>query len=196
MHKIKSIFIKALAWIVGFGGRSPNDLPRIEPVRERKSKDSTEYKFGEIVDGVISGISQKGVFVELPNGESGLVQSGEITWLGQPNTYKIRQHVRVSIGKFKPGTGVSLSLKRAETKGEFEKFLLAENENGVFNGRVKNVLDYGVFVQIKPGVEGLLHNSAIPSGHYFSRKSIGEEIVVKVVSVDAEKGRIALELVV
>ena len=160
----------------------------------RNRRESTDYEFGQLLDGVISGITYYGIFVNLPNGESGLVPKSEVSWLGQPNNYKHGQRVRVNVGKFRPGVGLSLSIKRAETANAFNEFLLSEKPDSSHTGIIKTVCDYGIFVQIKPGVEGLLHNNEVVEHQCFSKSSVGQEIVVKVIAIDPEKKHISLSM--
>lgn len=160
----------------------------------RKSRDTTEYKVGEEIAGVVTGIEHYGLFVRLPNGESGLVFHNEICWPGQEITYGLGHRVKVLVVGFKPGRGLSLSIRDTLTQEAFEQFSKMHAPNSVICGQVKSVLDYGIFVILAPGVDGLLHVSTIPDIHVYGKSSIGEPIDVRVTSIDPETNRIALEL--
>lgn len=157
-------------------------------------RDDTDYKVGEELDGIVTGAQPYGIFIRLPNGESGLVFKSEICWAEEDITYGIGHRVTVSVLGFKAGKGLSLSIRQAQTKEAYERFSNSHSPGEVVHGYIKIVLDYGVFVRLAPGVDGLLHVSAIPGVNEFSKSSIGKPIDVRVTAYDKTKMRISLGL--
>lgn len=115
-------------------------------------------------------------------------------WPGQNISVELSDEVVVKILGFKPGRGLALSMRDARTDELFEEFIASHGLGTKIQGQIKNVLDYGVFVFVAPGVCGLLHVSAIPNIQIYGRASIGQNIDVQLAGVDAIQRRIQLEL--
>jgi small subunit ribosomal protein S1 len=160
----------------------------------QKHKETTAYGIGEVIEGRISGVHDYGCFVRLPNGESGLVFKEQICWPGENISVVLGDEVVVRVLSFKPGRGLALSMREVRTNELFDKFIASHGEASVLKGQIKNVLDYGVFVIVAPGVCGLLHVSSIPKIQIYGRASIGQFIDVKIANIDTEVRRIRLEL--
>lgn len=161
--------------------------------RSRKSRDTTEYEIGTEISGVVCGIEHYGLFIRLPNGESGLVFQSEICLPGEDITYRLGDKVNVIAVHFKPGRGLALSIRETLTKAAFDGFIQDHPVGSIIQGHIKSVLDYGIFVTLAPGVAGLLHVSAIPDIHVYGKSSIGEPIDVRVDDIEISTGRISLE---
>jgi small subunit ribosomal protein S1 len=155
---------------------------------------------GQIIDGTISNITKFGAFVDL-NGVAGLLHIGELAW------YKVKkvedllhigQQIRVQVLKVDKTLGkISLSMKSLAPHpwdNADERFPIGVVTKGV----VTSIVDYGVFVEIEPGIEGLLHLSeyAWSNSAALLKKEIkkGQEIEVKVISVDKATKKIALSV--
>jgi small subunit ribosomal protein S1 len=147
---------------------------------------------GQELFGVVSGIADYGVFVRFPNGESGLVYTSEVCWIGEDVTYNMGDKIKVMVLGFKAGRGLSLSIKRATIPDAFDAFMKATPVESVITGRIKSIQDYGVFVTVSPGVQGLLHVSDIADISIFSKASIGNPLDVVVVAVEVERMRVRL----
>lgn len=158
------------------------------------------FKEGGKVVGKVSAITDYGVFVELAPGVEGLVHISEVSWTERVqdlhSRYKIGDEVEVVIlGIEKNERRMSLSIKRKDNdpwKAAFDKFKPGDKVVGV----VSNVTDFGVFVRIHPGVDGLVHVSDISwTDHIESprdRFKKGDNIEVVVLSVEEDKHRISL----
>jgi small subunit ribosomal protein S1 len=159
---------------------------------------------GEVYEGVVSGVMPFGLFVtvEVPVPDSdtfghveGLVHISEISWekVNNPKDYhKVGDRVKVRVLGVDDHTGkLNLSLKQLTDdpwKGIEERY----NTGTTFTGTVSRVEAFGVFVNVEPGVDGLIHSSKINPGTQLTK---GEEVTVTVESVDPEQRRMSLSMV-
>ena len=91
---------------------------------------------------------------------------------------------------------VSLSIKQAQ-ESPFELFINEHNEGETLEGTVKRLVDFGAFVEVAPGVEGLVHVSEISHDHVAQPSDVldeGEKIQVKILSLNAEAGKVSLSI--
>lgn len=153
---------------------------------------------GQIVDGVVKNLVDYGAFVDI-GGADGLIHVSDISWkrLRHPNeALTPGQPVRVKIIKINRELGrISLGIKQL---GEDPWLHLSRRlpAGSRLFGKVSNIADYGVFVEMEPGVEGLAHTSEldwtsknpIPSNLF----NVGDEIEVMVLSIDEDKRRASL----
>jgi small subunit ribosomal protein S1 len=157
-------------------------------------------KEGMILDGVVKNITDYGAFVDL-GGVDGLLHVTDIAWrrINHPSeALQVGQTVKVQVIRFNQDTQrISLGMKQ----------LLADPWEGVaakypvgakFTGRVTNITDYGAFVELEPGVEGLVHVSEMSwtkkNVHPGKIVSTSQEVEVMVLDVDQVKRRISLGL--
>ncbi len=155
---------------------------------------------GQEVDGVVKNITDYGAFVDL-GGIDGLLHVTDIAWrrINHPSdVLQVGQTVRVRIIKVNPETQrISLGMKQLEADpwdGIEAKYPL----NIKITGRVTNITDYGAFVELEPGVEGLIHVSEMSwtkkNVHPGKIVSTSQEVEVMVLEVDPVKRRISLGL--
>ena len=155
---------------------------------------------GQIIDGVVKNITDYGAFVDL-GGIDGLLHVTDIAWrrVNHPSeVLSIGQQVKVQVIKVNPETHrISLGMKQ----------LLSDPWDGIeakypidakFSGRVTNITDYGAFVELEPGIEGLIHVSEMSwvkkNVHPGKILSTSQEVEVMVLDVDMSKRRISLGL--
>jgi small subunit ribosomal protein S1 len=155
---------------------------------------------GEIRDGVVKNITDYGAFVDL-GGIDGLLHVTDMSWkrVSHPSqVLNVGDTVRVQIIKINPDTQrISLGMKQLQSDpwdGVDKKYPV----NGKFTGRVTNLTDYGAFVELEPGVEGLVHVSEMSwtkkNVHPGKLISQSQEVDVMILDVDADKRRISLGL--
>src|SRR5690349_10861046 len=155
---------------------------------------------GQIVDGVVKNITDYGAFVDL-GGIDGLLHVTDISYkrVNHPSeVLNIGDTVKVQIIRINRETQrISLGMKQLETDpwdGAAAKYPIG----GVFRGRVTNITEYGAFVELEPGIEGLVHVSEMSwtkkNVHPGKIVSTSQEVDVKVLEVDEEKRRISLGL--
>lgn len=166
----------------------------LTPKRITGQRMSTAWNVNDEVMGRVTGHAEFGLFVRLPNGESGLVFTNEVRWAGQNFVYEIGQKVKVVVTAFKPGRGLSLSIRKASIPAAFNTFLAAHATNNRFIGSIKAILDYGLFVTVSPGVDGLLHVSDLPDISIYGKSSIGQSLSVDVIVIDPVTMRVRLRL--
>ena len=153
---------------------------------------------GEIREGVVKNITDYGAFVDL-GGIDGLLHVTDMSWkrVSHPSqVLNVGDTVKVQIVKINPDTQrISLGMKQLMSDpwdGVEAKYPL----NGKFTGRVTNITDYGAFVELEPGVEGLVHVSEMSwtkkNLHPSKILSTSQEVDVQVLDVDGEKRRISL----
>ena len=155
---------------------------------------------GQVIDGVVKNITDYGAFVDL-GGIDGLLHVTDIAWrrVNHPTeVLTIGQTVKVKIIKINHETHrISLGMKQLlddPWQGIEAKFPL----NARFTGRVTNITDYGAFVELEPGIEGLIHVSEMSwtkkNVHPGKIVSTSQEVEVMVLEVDPDKRRISLGL--
>ncbi len=167
---------------------------------EQRSELIDSLKEGQILEGVVKNITDYGAFVDL-GGVDGLLHVTDIAWkrINHPSeALHIGQTVKVQVVRFNSETQrISLGIKQLEAdpwEGVDAKYPVG----GKFTGRVTNITDYGAFVELEAGVEGLVHVSEMSwtkkNVHPGKIVSTSQEVEVVVLDVDAQKRRISLGL--
>jgi small subunit ribosomal protein S1 len=167
---------------------------------EARSELVANLKEGQVLEGVVKNITDYGAFVDL-GGVDGLLHVTDIAWrrINHPSeALQIGQHVKVQVIRFNPETQrISLGMKQLEAdpwEGVAAKYPVGAK----FKGRVTNITDYGAFVELEPGIEGLVHVSEMSwtkkNVHPGKIVSTSQEVEVMVLDVDAQKRRISLGL--
>ncbi len=167
---------------------------------EQRSELIESLKEGQVLEGVVKNITDYGAFVDL-GGVDGLLHVTDIAWkrINHPSeALHIGQSVKVQVIRFNPDTQrISLGIKQLEAdpwEGVDQKYPVSAK----FVGRVTNITDYGAFVELEPGVEGLVHVSEMSwtkkNVHPGKIVSTSQEVEVMVLDVDAQKRRISLGL--
>src|SRR5437016_3106199 len=167
---------------------------------EQRSELVASLKEGQILNGVVKNITDYGAFVDL-GGVDGLLHVTDIAWrrINHPSeALHIGQNVKVQVIRFNPETQrISLGMKQLESD-PWEGVELKYPASAKFKGRVTNITDYGAFVELEPGVEGLVHVSEMSwtkkNVHPGKIVSTSQEVEVMVLDVDPQKRRISLGL--
>jgi small subunit ribosomal protein S1 len=167
---------------------------------EARSELVASLKEGQILTGVVKNITDYGAFVDL-GGVDGLLHVTDIAWrrINHPSeALHIGQTVKVQVVRFNPETQrISLGMKQLEAD-PWEGVELKYPAGAKFKGRVTNITDYGAFVELEPGVEGLVHVSEMSwtkkNVHPGKIVSTSQEVEVMVLDVDPQKRRISLGL--
>lgn len=156
-------------------------------------------KEGKTVSGVVVKIIEQGVFVDL-GGIEGLIPISELSWgrVKQPrDVVSVNEEVRVKVLRVEEDGKISLSLK--QTKSDPWTFVEKKYKPGAkVRGKAVSVMDFGVFVEIEPGVEGLVHVSEITWTKRFRHPkeiiNFGSRVEAVVLEVHVDKRRMALSL--
>ncbi len=154
---------------------------------------------GQVVEGKISNIVDFGAFVDL-EGIDGLIHISELSWshVNHPSeVVSIGDTVRVKVLDIdKDRQRISLGLKQTQ-EDPWQRVLNEYKEGDVVDGKVTKIVAFGAFVQILPGVEGLVHISELAQHHVESPAEVvrpGDELKVKILEVDDSRRRLSLSV--
>lgn len=160
-----------------------------------------KYPEGTILEGIVKNITEFGMFIGIEDGIDGLIHVSDISW-----TKKIRHPNEL----FKVGDTVQAKVLTVDQ--ENEKFTLGIKQltedpwsnapsvypvGGIVKGIITNITDFGLFVEVEEGIEGLVHVSELSSKKIKSPSEIykdGEEIQAKIIHVSAEERRLGLSI--
>ncbi|MCB1497506.1 MAG: 30S ribosomal protein S1 [Bauldia sp.] len=167
---------------------------------EQRSELVQSLEEGQVIEGVVKNITDYGAFVDL-GGIDGLLHVTDIAWrrINHPSeVLSIGQTVKVQIIRVNHETHrISLGMKQLETD-PWEGIEAKYPVNVRFKGRVTNITDYGAFVELEPGIEGLIHVSEMSwtkkNVHPGKIVSTSQEVEVMILEVDPVKRRISLGL--
>ncbi len=179
-------------------------VSRRQLLEEAAAKEAEEIRKHVVPDAVLSGtvtsLTDFGAFVDLGGGVQGLVHVSELSYsrLTKPaDRLSVGEAVQVKVLKVSEQTGkISLSMKALE-EDPWETAVDQLKERQIVQGRMVRMADFGAFVEILPGVDGLLHVSEIPRSQQGAIKGSAAaqaEITVMILSIDAKKRRISLAL--
>ena len=154
---------------------------------------------GDVVDGQISNIVDFGAFVDL-DGMDGLIHISELSWshVNHPSeVLEIGQTVKVKVLDIdRERQRISLGLKQTQSD-PWQQVLEHYGENDVVEGRVTKVVTFGAFVEILPGVEGLVHISELAQHHVENPREVvsqGDPVNVLILEIDGDRRRLSLSL--
>lgn len=176
-----------------------------EEQQQACAKFFAQIQEGDIVDGVVTRLAAFGAFVELTPGVEGMVHISEISWarIQSPDeALSVGDRVRVKYlgatpGK-KPGElRITLSMKQAQDdpwKTVSERF----KDGDKVTGKVVKLMDFGAFVEIAPGIEGLVHISEMSYAQRVHKPGdmvqVGEVVAAVIKEIDVDKQRISLSM--
>ncbi|MBQ8751296.1 MAG: 30S ribosomal protein S1 [Alphaproteobacteria bacterium] len=155
-------------------------------------------KEGAVLEGIVKNLTEYGAFIDL-GGVDGLLHVTDISWkrINHPaELLSLGQTVKVQVIKFNEDTQrISLGMKQLENDpwaAVADKFQIGE----IYKGKVTNITDYGAFIELEDGIEGLVHVSEMSwtrkNVHPGKIVSTSQEVDVKVLEVDVDKRRISL----
>jgi small subunit ribosomal protein S1 len=167
---------------------------------EARDEMLANIKEGITLEGYVKNITDYGAFIDLGSVD-GLLHVTDISWnrVNHPSeVLSIGQKLNVVVIKFNEQTKrISLGMKQLEANpwaGLDKKY----QAGAVMKGKVTDIADYGAFVELEEGIEGLIHSSEISwtksSQHPKKFLSVGQEVEFKVLEVDTEKHRISLSM--
>jgi small subunit ribosomal protein S1 len=167
---------------------------------EQKTKTLETLEEGKVVKGVIKNITEYGAFVDL-GGIDGLLHITDMSWgrVNHPSElFQVGDEVTVRVLKYNPETErVSLGLKQTQEDpwSHAEEAFPAGKK---VKGKVQSITDYGAFVELEPGVEGLIHVSEMSWTKKVKHPSkvleVGQEVECQILEVDSKSKRISLGL--
>jgi len=167
---------------------------------QQKTKTLETLEEGKVVRGVIKNITEYGAFVDL-GGIDGLLHITDMSWgrVNHPSEiFQVGDEVTVRVLKYNPETErVSLGLKQTQ-EDPWSHAEEAFPPGKKVRGKVQSITDYGAFIELEPGVEGLIHVSEMSWTKKVKHPSkvleVGQEVECQVLEVDAKSKRISLGL--
>ena len=154
---------------------------------------------GDVIEGQISNIVDFGAFVDL-DGMDGLIHISELCWshVNHPSeVLDIGQTVSVKVLDIdRDRQRISLGLKQTQTD-PWQQVVESYREEDVVEGRVAKVVTFGAFVEILPGVEGLVHISELAPHHVENPREVvsqGDAVNVRILEIDGDRRRLSLSL--
>lgn len=165
---------------------------------EARSDFVANLREGQVLQGVVKNITDYGAFIDL-GGVDGLLHVTDIAWrrINHPSeVLHVGQQISVQVVRFDPDKQrISLGMKQLESDPWTQvagRFAIGEK----YKGRVTNITEYGAFVELEPGIEGLVHVSEMAWG----KKSLdaakvvstSQEVEVVILEIDSDKRRISL----
>ncbi len=167
---------------------------------EQRTELVSQLHEGEVREGVVKNITDYGAFVDL-GGIDGLLHVTDMSWkrVSHPSqVLAVGDTVKVQIIKINPDTQrISLGMKQLQSD-PWDGVEAKYPAGAKFTGRITNITDYGAFVELEPGVEGLVHVSEMSwtkkNVHPGKIVSTSQEVEVVVLDVDASKRRVSLGL--
>jgi small subunit ribosomal protein S1 len=167
--------------------------------KEQRQQILDRLQPGDVVEGQISNIVDFGAFVDL-DGMDGLIHISELSWshVNHPSeVLEIGQTVQVKVLDIdRERQRISLGLKQTQSD-PWQQVLDSFSEGDVVEGKVTKVVTFGAFVEIMPGVEGLVHISELAQHHVENPREVvaqGDTVPVLILEVDAERRRLSLSL--
>lgn len=174
-------------------------LSRKDIVEEKLDEQWDELEEGQVITGKVARLTDFGAFVEIGSLD-GLLHVSDISWtrVEHPrDVLNIGDDIEVKILKLnKEKNRISLGRKQLLEK-PFAEFANEHEVGDVITGKVVNLLDFGAFVEVSEGVEGLIHVSEISWDHVekpSDELNVGDEIEVKILSIDPEEEKIGLSM--
>lgn len=172
----------------------------IEEEREEAfDKVASQLVVGDVIEGKVSRLTNFGGFIDV-GGVDGLVHISEISYkhVDKPrDVLKAGQDVKIKvIGIDDDRHRISLSIKQTEPS-PFEQATADLNEGDVFEGEVKSLTNFGAFVEVADGIQGLVHVSEISNKHVDKPSDVlkvGQTVKVKVLNIDPSDRRISLSI--
>lgn len=170
-----------------------------EELEAVKQKIYDELEVGDIIDGTVQRLTNFGAFVDI-GGIDGLIHISQLSWERVKHPSDVvspGEEIQVKVLDIDPERDrVALGLKQL-TKEPWEKFVEENKVGDIVKGSVVNLLDFGAFVKLESGVDGLLHVSQIAREHVekpSDKLEIGEEVEVLITDINEEERKISLSI--
>ncbi len=157
---------------------------------------NTKYPVGKIVKGKITTIAQYGVFVEIDNGIEGLVHISEMSWfknnLSPSKILSVGQEISVMVLDIdSEHHRISLGIKQC-TPNPWKEFAETHNVGDILEGTIKNITEFGLFVEFSSGVDGLVHVSDLKNEEDIKKYNKNDKIKVVLLGTNYEQERISI----
>jgi len=163
---------------------------------------SQRYSVGQKISGKVKTITDFGAFVGLPEGVDGLIHISDLSWtkhIKHPSEIlrKGQKIEAVILGIEPDAEKMALGLKQVETDPWIHDIPERLKLGSEVNGKVLTITDFGIFVELEGGVEGLIYSSEIikpASGKIEDVMKTGENINIRIIKIDCEERKIGLSM--
>ncbi|MCR8705653.1 30S ribosomal protein S1 [Campylobacter sp. 2352 PW] len=153
------------------------------------------HKVGDVVKGSVTSVTNFGAFVKIANLE-GLLHNEDVSWNRNDkckDMYKVGDVIEVKIIKLdKENQKISLSTKELQ-KSPVQVYAQKHQVNDIISGKIRDIKDFGVFVELEEGVDALIHKEDLGNIDFSSLK-VGDTIEALIVFIDEKKNRIRLSV--
>lgn len=178
-------------------------LSRKEVLEVERAKKKEEIfaslEEGEVIEGTVTKLVDFGAFVDI-GGVEGLLHISEMSWgrIDHPSdVLEEGQETEVKVLGVKPEEErISLGLKQI-LPDPWEEFLDSYNEGEVVSGKITKTVDFGAFMEIESGVEGLIHISQLSHRHVANTEEVvtaGDEVEAKIINIEPDERKVGLSL--
>ena len=159
-----------------------------------------QYKVGNKIKSKITSIADYGAFMELSKGVEGLIHTSEMSWVNKnvnPNSIlEVGQEVEVLILEVDNSKRrISLGLKQC-TENPWEDFAKGKKSGDIVEGKIKNITDFGLFVELTEELDGLIHLSDLSwednGENEIKKYNVGDNVKFKILEIDVNKERVSL----
>jgi small subunit ribosomal protein S1 len=158
-----------------------------------------KYKAGDRIEGKVTSLTDFGAFVEMEPGIEGLVHISDLTWsrkmVHPKKLLNLGDKVTVSILDVNPTSKrISLGLKQTQPH-PLEQLKLRVVPGTRIKGKITSITDFGAFLEVEPGIEGLIHITDISwekIKHPSAKLKVGDEIEAVILNIDVEKQKVSL----
>lgn len=164
--------------------------------RELRDEQLEDLEEGNVVTGRVINIVDYGVFLDL-GFVTGLLHISKIAWdkVEHPtDVFQLGDEVEVMIEKIDPQRERVSLTRRELLPNPWQKFAESHEEGTLIIGTVTALVDFGAFVQIEPGIEGLIHISELEGDQPDAVLREGDEVLMRIISIDTERERLGLSM--
>ncbi|MTI48145.1 bifunctional 4-hydroxy-3-methylbut-2-enyl diphosphate reductase/30S ribosomal protein S1 [Sporosalibacterium faouarense] len=170
-----------------------------EEVAAKREKLWETLEKGAEIEGVVKRLTNFGAFVDI-GGVDGLIHISDLSWgrIKHPSeVVKEEDKVKVVVLDFDKGNGkISLGLKQT-IKHPWDDINSKYSEGDIVEGKVVNLVDFGAFVELEPGLDGLVHISQISNEHIAKpsdKLEAGQKVMVKIIEIKEDEKRLSLSI--
>ena len=171
-----------------------------ESLKKNIKNPKKSFKEGNSIEGIIKNITDYGAFIDLGTVD-GLIHLTDISWkrINHPSDFlKIGQKIKVKILKLNPESNkISLGIKQL-SKDPWQNIEKKYKEGKNYSGKVSKITDYGAFIELKEGIEGLIHISEMTWDKKKKNPSeivsIGEKVDVTILELDLDKRKLSFRM--
>jgi small subunit ribosomal protein S1 len=167
---------------------------------DARAKMLETLEVGTVLDGIVRSVRDFGAFVDIGNGVEGLVHVSQLSWDRVANPADVLQpgqKVRVVVKKIDRQTGKIALSARDLVESPWKRAAEKYHVGATVKGTVSRIAQFGAFVRLEPGVEGLVHVSELAHRHVRSVGDVakeGEHVECRVLACDADEQRISLSI--